>query len=162
MRIQVGVDMKRVAGLLLTLSMFLSPVVVTAHVHTSENFGAFYAKFRHNMKFERSRTIFPLKEIVYVSTPDKSLSKADQKKYKVLIFNGEKSYPAIQHVTPWMQYTVFPAKEVMSGNEKEGTIRVSPTVYQSYIDLKNGERALTYTFHLIKGKWYLISYINLW
>jgi hypothetical protein len=146
-------------------------VVILAAVFTSalandglikeESFSEFYKRFREESEFEHERTVYPIKEIGYTNKIDESLSQEDKDKYKPIRFGEELAYPVIRFIKKGDQSSAFP-KGVMSGTETEGFERVTPTVYESYIDLKSGFRALTYTFHLIDGKWYLVEYINIW
>ncbi len=89
------------------------------------------------------------------------MTDSDVEKYTRKWIDGTALYPTIHMVERGNLGSVFP-RDTMNGDEKEGYKKFSSDTYESYIDLKNGFRALTYRFIRKNGLWYLVEYEDIW
>lgn len=126
----------------------------------AESFDVFYKHFRKDVNFQRERTVFPLKRI-YFTSDRPSIIDDTTKKYIKKLPDGKVLYPLIEMVEKKDFRYLYP-DDVMEGNENEGFKAISPDAYESFVDLKDGTRVLTFRFAKKDDRWYLRECEDSW
>ena len=129
------------------------------------SFNAFFEKFRINKEFQFSRTIYPLRELLFSNNESEAIPDRELQSLHKRILGKEELW--VSEIRTLIKRTVlesppyFPHDSVMSGNEVEGVETISEDEGISYID-RSGKRLIIIKYKNINGCWYAYEFSSIW